>query len=233
MASWNRKKHVELYPQTFHGTEFDYCWDDINGIISVTHFMKRYELSNDAANNLERWSKDQKQKYEKAVRLVKEFDVEPREWGAERPALTDWYNQLSKEYKEKHVRVYDLNNAVHKTVLTELQKRRILADYGRYLPSFGTIANPEENELDVSEKKGLLCITENGTRYTSKNTDAVIESIKSFYQDQLWKNPTKRPTVAAWYKSLGALNGLGVKAEKFNEAIEMDLEINVDNYQYA
>jgi hypothetical protein len=228
-----RNQQITVHTQTFYGKEFQYCYDDINDIISVTYFMKRYELSYEAATDLENWAKGEKEKFERAQRLYREFGIVATDTGAERPDLLTWYNSLTDEYKKRHVKMFDLENVSREEVITEEMKHRICGDFAHFLPEYGSAYNPDEENVDPSVRRGSIVINENGSLYTSNNPENVKSSIATNFQNQLWEDPKHRPTVAKWYKQIGGkLNTLGVKKEQLREPYNISLEIDLSRYKY-
>jgi hypothetical protein len=225
---------VTLHPQTFHGREFSYSFDEINNRVVIPSYnMRRYELTNEAATDLENWFRDQKGKFERSKRLYREFGVVAVDGGNERPELSEWYDSLSDEYKQHNIRVINIKDVEYEEIISDQMKRNICGDYMRYLPEYGYIHNPEEDNKEESQRIGLIVITENGTRYVSPKVHEVKSSISSNYQDQLWNDPKHMPTVEKWWKSIGGkVNGMGVKKEQFREPHELRLEIDLGRYKY-
>lgn len=233
---FTRKKNQPqptIHTQTFQGREFSFGYDEFRDVYIIDHFMKRYELKAEAATDLENYCNDQREKYKKAKELYQRWGMVAIHTGAEFPSISEWYNQLSPEYKERYIAVFDLENANNEAIVTDDMKRMIRGDYERYLPSFGIMPNSEEEDIELSQRVGLLVIEENGTRYVSTKPHEAKSSIISNYQNQLRENPTRRPTMAIWYKAIGGkVNLLGVKAEKFREPQELSLEIDLNRYKH-
>lgn len=223
------KKQTPAHTQHFKTTHFDASFDDISGKYLITSYMKVYELSEDLMRDLDAWAQQQKDAFENRGRLSKllpgvDLSAIAKNTGSQFPLIGDWFAGLNKE-TQKSIVVTDLNKVERKQELSESQRKKIYSDSEFYLPTFGESWDQDKQQL-------ILLLEENGVRYYSPNIQGAKDSITNNFREQLYNDQTIRPTLSNWYKSLGVMNGLGVKTEKFREPQEMDLEIDLKRYSF-